>query len=148
MPYFDIRNETNPATWAAQVSLKVVNAFIDSVPKGGPILPLGYGVNVNIPPLAGNYSRLEYVQTRMTGNAHVNEAVLDPEEGTFTWANIQPYAAGVNTCVNGDCSMEGETYIVENGGVAISLYTIDYTAPSTRASDSIMKRIESLAPRN
>lgn len=146
MPYFDIHNETNPATWAAKVSLKVINAFIDSVPEEGPILPLGYGVNVNIPPLTGNDSHLEYVQTRMTGNAHVNEAVLSAEKGTFTWANIKPYAAGVNTCVNGDCSMEGETYVVENGGVAISLYTIDYTAPSTRVTSSIMKRIKCLAP--
>ncbi|KFA69383.1 hypothetical protein S40285_08564 [Stachybotrys chlorohalonatus IBT 40285] len=144
--YLDIRNETNPATWAAEVSLTVVNAFIKSA-CGGPILPLGYGVNVNIPELAANHSStLEYVQTRMTGNAHVNEAVLDAEEGTFTWANIEPYAAGINTCINGDCSLEGETYVVEHGAVAISLYTIDYTAPSTGATRRIMERIQPLAP--
>lgn len=144
-PYFDIHNETNPATWAAQVAVKVVDAFIQSAGPEGPILPLGYGVNVNIPPLTGNNSQLDFVQTRMTGNAHVNEAVLDPEEGTFTWENIKPYAAGVNTCVNGDCSMEGETYVVENGAVAISLYTIDYTAPSTKKTKAIMERIKPLA---
>jgi 5'-nucleotidase len=126
--------------------LTVVNSFIKSA-CGGPILPLGYGVNVNIPELAANYSStLEYVQTRMTGNAHVNEAVLDAEEGTFTWANIEPYAAGINTCINGDCSLEGETYVVEHGAVAISLYTIDYTAPSTGATRRIMERIQPLAP--
>ena len=141
--YKDIHNETNPATWAAQVSVKVVNAFIKSA-CGGPILPLGYGVNVNIPELSANHSGLEFVQTRMTGNAHVNEAVLDPKTGTFDWANIQPYAAGVNTCINGDCSLEGETYVVEHGAVAISLYTIDYTAPSTGATRRIMERIQPL----
>jgi 5'-nucleotidase len=145
MPYFDIHNETNPATWAAQVSVKVVEAFIDSALEDGPILPLGYGVNVNIPELTANHTGLKYVQTRMTGNAHVNEAVLDEEEGTFTWANIKPYAAGVNTCINGDCSLQGETYVVENGGVSISLYTIDYTAPSTASTESIMERIKPLA---
>lgn len=143
--YFDVKNKTNPATWAAEVSLKVVNTFIKSSPAGGPILPLGYGVNVNIPPLTGNNKGLKFVQTRMTGNAHVNEAVLNATKGTFTWANIKPYAAGVNTCVNGDCSMLGETYVVENGAVSISLYTIDYTAPSTVKTESIMQRILKLA---
>ncbi|KAH6972328.1 survival protein sure-like phosphatase/nucleotidase [Ilyonectria sp. MPI-CAGE-AT-0026] len=143
--YFDVKNKTNPATWAAEVSLKAVNAFIKSSPVGGPILPLGYGANVNIPPLTGNNKGLKYVQTRMTGNAHVNEAVLNATKGTFTWANIKPYAAGVNTCVNGDCSMLGETYVVENGAVSISLFTTDYTAPSTVKTESIMQRISKLA---
>ncbi|KAK7222119.1 hypothetical protein V2G26_010122 [Clonostachys chloroleuca] len=145
-PYFDIHNETNPATWAAEVGVKVVNTVINSAPKGGPLLPLGYGLNVNIPELKGNHSDLKYVQTRMTGNAHVNEAVLDAEKGTFDWANIKPYAAGVNTCVNGDCSLEGETYVVENGAVSISIYIVDYTAPSSRSTQSIMQRIKPLAP--
>ncbi|KAH6888531.1 survival protein sure-like phosphatase/nucleotidase [Thelonectria olida] len=144
--YFEIKNKTNPATWAAEVSLKAVNAFIDTSPEGGPILPLGYGANVNIPPLTKKPKGLKFVQTRMTGNAHVNEAVLDASEGTFTWANIKPYAAGVNTCLNGDCSMEGETYVVENGGVSISLYTIDYTAPTNAKTKSIMKRLDEIAP--
>jgi 5'-nucleotidase len=145
IPYFDIHNETNPATWAAEVSVKVINAFIDSVPEGAPILPLGYGATVNIPELTGDNSELEYVQTRMTGSAHVNEAVLDPKKGIFTWENIKPYAAGVNTCVNGNCAMEGETHAVENGAVSISVYTVDYTAPTTRNTKNIMERLKPLA---
>ncbi|KPM43990.1 hypothetical protein AK830_g2503 [Neonectria ditissima] len=145
IPYFDVKNKTNPATWAAEVSVKVVNTFIKSSPAKGPILPLGYGATVNIPPLTtGKTKGLKFVQTRMTGNAHVNEAVLNATQGTFTWANIKPYAAGVNTCVNGDCSLPGETYVVENGGVSISIYTIDYTAPSSASTKSIMKRLEPL----
>jgi 5'-nucleotidase len=85
------------------------------------------------------------VQTRMTGNAHVNEAVLDTSKGTFTWANIQPYAAGVNTCLNGDCRMPGETYIVEHGIVAISLYTIDYTTPTNSYTEGVMERLNAIA---
>lgn len=144
--YFEIKNKTNPATWAAEVSLQAVNAFISTSPAGGPILPLGYGANVNIPVLTKKPKGLKFVQTRMTGNAHVNEAVWDSDESTFTWANIKPYAAGVNTCLNGDCSMEGETYVVENGGVSISLYTIDYTAPTNAKTRSIIERLEGIAP--
>lgn len=144
IPYTEVANKTNGATWAAEVSVKVVNQFIDSVPDGGPILPLGYGVGVNIPPLTANFTKPKIVQTRMTGSAHVNEAVPGATEGTFTWANIEPLSAGVNACINGDCSLPGETYVVENGAVSVSLYTVDYTAPSNWYTKSIMKRIEPL----
>ncbi|KAF4124853.1 5'-nucleotidase [Geosmithia morbida] len=143
-PYFEIHNKTNPATWAAEVSIKAVKALIAGVPQGSPIFPLGYGANVNIPPLTADHSKIDFVQTRMTGNAHVNEAVLDPSKGIFTWENIVPYAAGVNACVNGDCSLPGETYVVENGGVSISFYIVDYTSPSTWSTKSLMNRIRPL----
>lgn len=84
----------------------------------------------------------------MTGNAHVNEAVWDDKTGTFTWANIKPYAAGINTCVNGDCSLPGETYVVENGGVSMSIYIVDYTSPESCYTDSIMKRLQPLTKKD
>ena len=84
------------------------------------------------------------MQTRFTGNAHVNEAVLDTEDMTFHYENIKPYAAGVNACVNGDCTLPGETYVVENGGVSISVYSVDYTAPKGDYTKGIMERIQPL----
>ncbi|KAH7230355.1 hypothetical protein NW759_016201 [Fusarium solani] len=144
IPYFELTNRTNPATWAAEVSAKFVEKFIDTAPKRGPLLPIGYGVNLNLPLLTDDDHDPEFVQTRFTGNAHVNEAVLDPKKGTFTWANIKPYAAGVNACINGNCSLPGETYIVENGGASVSLYTVDHTAPSTSYTQSLMKRVASV----
>lgn len=144
IPYFDIKNSSNPATWAAKLSVKIVNQLIDSAPKSGPLLPLGYGLNVNIPPLSANNTQPKIIQTRMTGNAHVNEAVFDEKRGTFDWANLKPYAAGVNACINGDCNLPGETYVVENGGVSVSLYITDYTAPEGDYSDGIMKRLKPL----
>ncbi|KAF4445628.1 5 3 -nucleotidase [Fusarium albosuccineum] len=143
-PYFELTNKTNPATWAAEVSAKFVEEFIATAPKNGPLLPLGYGVNVNLPKLTAKSHKPKFVQTRFTGNAHVNEAVLDPEKGTFTWANIKPYAAGVNACINGDCSMPGETYIVENGKASVSFYTVDHTAPTTSYTQSLIKRVASI----
>lgn len=144
VPYFDIKNETNEATWTAKVAVKVVEQVISSAPKGGPLLPLGYGLNVNIPVLTAKNHDPEIVYTRMTGNAHVNEAVLDPAKGVFTWANIKPYAAGVNACVNGDCGLPGETYVVENGRVSVSVYMTDYDAPSSEYTKGIAQRIKPL----
>jgi 5'-nucleotidase len=143
VPYFEVTNRTNPATWAAQASVKFVENFIATAPKNGPLLPIGYGVNVNLPVLTEKNHDPEFVQTRFTGNAHVNEAVLDPEKGTFTWANIKPYAAGVNACINGNCSLPGETYVVENGKASVSFYTVDYTAPETEYTESLIDRVAS-----
>jgi 5'-nucleotidase len=142
--YFDIKNETNEATWTAKVSVKVVDQVIKSAPKGGPLLPLGYGLTVNIPVLTASNNDPEIVQTRMSGNAHINEAVFNKTSGTFTWANIKPYAAGVNACLNGDCALPGETYVVENGRVSVSVYITDYDAPGGAYTKSIMERIKPL----
>lgn len=93
LSYKEVTNSSNPATWAAKLAVKVIDRVIDSAPKGAPLLPLGYGLNVNMPELTANNTDPEIVQTRMTGNAHVNEAVWDEKKGTFTWANIMPLAA-------------------------------------------------------
>ena len=142
--YTEVNSTTHPAALVAAVAAKVVLGIIESVPTGGPILPLGYGMNVNIPPLTTNNTSPAIVQTRMTGNAEVDEAVPGETPGTFTWANIRPYAAGVNACYNGDCSLPGETYVVQNGKVSVSLYTVDYTAPTNGYTKSIMSRLKSL----
>ncbi|KAM3539659.1 hypothetical protein ARSEF1564_007402 [Beauveria bassiana] len=144
VPYFDVKNGSDPATLVAKVAVKVVDQVIRSGPKGGPLLPLGYGLSVNIPELKANGTEPEIVRTRMTGNAQVNEAVWDPKKGIFTWANLKPYAAGVNVCVRGDCSLPGETYVVENGGISISIYTVDYDAPLSEYASIIMQRLAPL----
>ncbi|KAK3319059.1 acid phosphatase precursor [Apodospora peruviana] len=145
VPYYDVNSTSHAAYRVAAVSLKAVQGIIDSVPEGSAILPLGYGVNVNIPPLDADYSSVPIVQTRMTGNAETDEAVPNPDiPGTFTWGNIRPLAAGVNTCINGDCSLPGETYVVGTGRVSLSLYTVDYTAPTRPDTTEIMTRLSGL----
>lgn len=93
LSYKEVTNTSNPATWAAQVSVHVIEQLIKSAPKDSALLPLGYGLNVNIPPLH-NASIPEIIQTRMNGGAHVNEAI--EKDGVFTWRNLQPKAAGIN----------------------------------------------------
>ncbi|RKK71197.1 hypothetical protein BFJ71_g17607, partial [Fusarium oxysporum] len=76
VPYTEVTNRTNPATWAAQVSVELVENFITTAPKNGPLLPVGYGVSVNLPVLTKKDHDPDFVQIRFSGNAHVNEAVL------------------------------------------------------------------------
>ncbi|KHN95191.1 acid phosphatase precursor [Metarhizium album ARSEF 1941] len=142
--YFDIKDENNEATWAAKVSVKIIEQVIRSAPAGGPLLPLGYGLSVNIPVLTANSSDPEIVQTRMTGDADIYEAVFDPATGVFDWVNIKPYAVALNTCVNGDCALPGETNVVKNGRVSVSVYITDYDAPVTEHAESIMERVRPL----
>ncbi|KAK9412728.1 putative Acid phosphatase [Seiridium unicorne] len=142
--YKAITNTTNEYTWVAELSGEVVDAFVSSAPKGGPILPLGYGANVNYPKLYSNWSSMDIVQTRYTGGAETDAAVAATTAGTFTWSNVSPKSPGVNTCINGDCSLPGETDTVNAGKVSLSLYTIDYSAPKNCNTTAIVQRLRSL----
>ncbi|KAI1850872.1 hypothetical protein JX265_004934 [Neoarthrinium moseri] len=144
--YKAITNSTNEYTWLAELSGQIVDAFTATAQR--PILPLGYGGNVNYPKLYSNWSDLEIVKTRYTGGAETNEAVPGSVPGTFTWANVSPRSPGVNTCLNGDCSLPGETDTVNAGKVAISLYTVDYTAPKNCNTTAILQRLDVLTEKN
>ncbi|KAK4448716.1 survival protein sure-like phosphatase/nucleotidase [Podospora aff. communis PSN243] len=141
LPYFAVDGPEHDAHRVALASFRVVQAIIQSTPRGQPIFPLGYGANVNIPPLSSNQTSLPIVQTRMTGGAEVDVAVPGKTPGTFTWANMSPRARGLNKCINGDCNLPGETQVVAAGKIALSLYTIDYTAPAGSKTASLMQRI-------
>ncbi|KAI0127308.1 survival protein sure-like phosphatase/nucleotidase [Xylariales sp. AK1849] len=138
--YTTVTNTTNEYTWVAELSGTVVDAFIATSER--PLLPLGYGANVNMPKLTANWSALPIVQTRYTGGAETDAAVPGTVLGTFTWSNLE--AAGVNACINGNCALPGETDAVSDGKVSLSLYTIDYTAPTNNQTAGVMQRLKSL----
>ncbi|POS71425.1 5'/3'-nucleotidase SurE [Diaporthe helianthi] len=142
MDYRNVTNSTNEYTYIAKLSGNIVDAFVNSSTPGEPVLPLGYGANVNYPRLGANWSSIPILQTRLTGEANTNVALpVESNPGTFTWGNIDPLQAGVNECINGDCSMTGETAAVSDGFVAVSLYTIDYSAPKTERTEEIVDRL-------
>lgn len=144
--YFNVTNATHPAALAAKASYAVVEQFINATAEGSRVLPLGYGVNVNIPELTDD-TLPPVVKSRLTGEAETDEAVYDEEKKTFTWGNVRPLAAGVNACYNGDCSLPGETYVVANGGISVSVFTFDYDAPSIPYTDMVFAKAESLFSR-
>lgn len=143
LDYRTITNSSNPATWAAMVSVKVVEEFIANTATDQPVLPLGYGVNVNIPELT-SADLPPVVKSRMTGDAETDYAAFNETSGLFTWENIRPKAAGVNACYNGDCALPGETYVVGEGGVSVSVFTIDYDAPTGAYTESVFGKVEGL----
>jgi 5'-nucleotidase len=94
--------------------------------------------------LTANWSSVEIVQTRYTGGAETDAAVAGTAPGTFTWGNVDPKSAGVNTCLNEDCSLLGETDTVNAGKVSVSLFTIDCSAPKNCNTTAIMQRLNTL----
>ncbi|KAH7123984.1 survival protein sure-like phosphatase/nucleotidase [Dendryphion nanum] len=143
IPYFNVTNTTNPATWAAKASLKVVQSFIDNTPANSQILPLGYGVNVNIPPLDSD-AIPPITKARLTGEAETDIAVFNETTKLFKYGDLRPLAAGVNVCYNGDCELPGETFVVNGGNVSVSLFTIDYTAPKIGYTEAVFAKIGGL----
>lgn len=134
-------NTSSPAYQVASLAAKVVLDVIKTAGTG-PVLPLGYGLNVNFPALSGkDYLKTPIVQTRMNGMSEVDVATpVKDVPGTFTWGNIRPLAAGANVCLSGDCSLPDETYVVGTGKVSMSLYMTDYTAPTNWVTTDLRER--------
>ncbi|KAL5121406.1 hypothetical protein ACEQ8H_000477 [Pleosporales sp. CAS-2024a] len=143
VPFFNVTGPSHPAALAAKVSYQVVSTFIENTVDGEPILPTGYGVNVNIPPLV-NGTTPPVVKTRLTGNANTDVAVYNETTGLFTWDNVNPVAAGINAAFNGDTSLPGETYVVAAGGISVSVFTMDFDAPSVVYTDHVFSKIDGL----
>ncbi|EMD00228.1 hypothetical protein BAUCODRAFT_83963, partial [Baudoinia panamericana UAMH 10762] len=124
----------DPATIQAQLAVNVVQTLVNNTPAGTPLLPQGYGLSVNTPTISSltNASCVNptFYQTRLTGGATYDQAVFNNNTGLFNYANVVPVGGG-NTCINGDCSLPGETTILNMGCFAsVSVFTVDYDAPN------------------
>ena len=141
--YYDIQASTSaglqdPATIMGRLAANLAQAFIDKSSRandtlGGRVLPLGYGVSVNIPLISSftddSCVNPPFVRARMTGGGEfTSKAVYDKATGLFGSANYAD--AGTNMCINGNCSLPAETEVISSGcKSSVVLFTIDYDAP-------------------
>ncbi|CAK7273192.1 hypothetical protein SEPCBS119000_005524 [Sporothrix epigloea] len=140
--YYDIQASTSaglqdPATIMGRLAATLAQAFIDKASRanhtfGGRVLPLGYGVSVNLPLISSftddSCVNPPFVRARMTGGGEfTSKAVYDSATGLFGSANYAD--AGTSMCINGDCSLPGETEVVSGCKSSVVLFTIDYDAP-------------------
>lgn len=85
-----------------------------------------------------------FIQTRMTGGAEVDKAVFNAKTGLFNYGDDTP-ANGINTCINGDCSLPGETVVVGSGCFSsVSVFTTDYDAPNCAGSKNVRPLLQPL----
>ncbi|CAL3967293.1 hypothetical protein PZA11_003639 [Diplocarpon coronariae] len=138
-PYFWV-NETTPAglrdpsTITAQLAANLAQQLIENVAAegGDRLLPLGYGLHVNIPLITSYTSdkciNPPFIHTRFTGSALANTAPFNDATGLFTWGT-EPNP-GINQCIHGDCSLPGETVVLASGcKSSVTPFTVDWDAP-------------------
>lgn len=125
-PYYYVNSTTaaglkDPATITGELAANLAQQLITNA-KGSHLLPLRYGLSVNIPYITSytNSSCINppFIQTRQTGGADVDSATLNSTTGLFSYANIVP--AGANQCINGDCFLPDEINIL-NGACQFSV---------------------------
>ncbi|KAK6342248.1 hypothetical protein TWF730_001725 [Orbilia blumenaviensis] len=136
--YTTVNSTNDPATILGKLATKVVNQ-LEAKGNGhnSRLLPYGYGLNVNFPYISAKATALStvkcvnppFVNTRLTGGAATNIAAFNEETGIFNWASNFT-SPGVNACINGDCDLPGETDVIKKCKSAISIFTIDYDAPT------------------
>ncbi|KAI4213597.1 MAG: hypothetical protein LQ351_003821 [Letrouitia transgressa] len=136
----------DPATIDAQLAVALVNQIAQNT-KGQRIFPLGYSLNVNFPRITSltNTSCVTppFIQTRFTGGATVDFASFNATSGLFTFRNV--VTEGVNACINGDCSLPGETVVVQSGCYSsVSVFTVDYDAPNCAGSANVRPILQPL----
>ncbi|KAK6496026.1 hypothetical protein TWF481_002054 [Arthrobotrys musiformis] len=144
--YTAVNSTNDPSTILGKLATKVVNQL--EAMGNGPnsrLLPYGYGLNVNFPYISTKPTALSegatcvnppFVYTRLTGGAATNIAAYNEETGIFNWASNFT-SPGVNTCINGDCELPGETDVIKECKSAISIFTIDYDAPTCGGAEEI-----------
>jgi len=135
--------KSDPANLAGQVVVNLVQAVSHGVntQKGERILPLGIGISSNLPVFGPGSSCTEppFVLTRMTGGALAPSVSLNPTTG-FPEENDIP-SNGINTCLNGICQLPGETGVSAKCETAVSIFAVDYDAPTVDAAP-IQARLE------
>lgn len=129
----------SPTIYAKQV-VKLVQALFEKQGDGARTLPLSVGLNVNFP-VAGTDMQSDcmepaYVHTRMTGSKEAVYA-LDFSEDTESFRSYRMVTEAVGNCVNGDCTLAGETDIVGSGCYStISAFSIDADLPEELGAET------------
>ncbi|KAK8244882.1 5'/3'-nucleotidase sure [Phyllosticta capitalensis] len=150
--YKDVKNPTSaglddPATISANLTVRFVQQLIANTPQGDRLLPLGYGISVNYPDITSFQDNKcidpPFIRTRMTGGAYSTKAIYDNSSGTFSGENI--LGVGLNTCINGNCSLRGETDVALKGcETAVTIFSVDYDAPDGAETSKIEERLRPL----
>ncbi|KUJ16008.1 sure-like protein [Mollisia scopiformis] len=139
-PYYEVNTTTkaglkDPATIAAELAANLVQSLVAKA-NGSRILPLGYGLNVNMPYITSfdNSSCVDppLIHTRLTGDAWSYGVKFNASTGLFTAGlKVGNDATGINVCINGDCTLIGETALIAKGCYSsVSVFTVDYDAPN------------------
>ncbi|KAI9851083.1 MAG: hypothetical protein M1838_004515 [Thelocarpon superellum] len=129
----------DPATITGELGVQLVNQLASSA-NGGRLLPLGYGLSVNYPEITSlkddSCIKPPFINSRLTGMAETDTAAYNASTGLFTYQSSDNFE-GDNVCLNGNCTLPGETDVVKTCQTAMSVFTIDYDAPTCQGSQPV-----------
>ena len=76
----------------------------------------------------------------------IDTTVLNETIGMFDYGiATAAQSRGANVCTNGDCSLPGETVVVDSGCYSsISVFTVDYDAPNCTGSANVRPLLQPL----
>jgi len=118
----------------ATYTANIVSSLADLRDDGKKVLPLGLGANVNFAQNVGikdKCHKAKFYHTRLTGGALTDKVVINATSGLPTYQDL--VGPGLNVCLNGDCSLPGETNVIKKDdcSATISIYSVDYDAPTS-----------------
>ncbi|KAI0691180.1 sure-like protein [Cytidiella melzeri] len=124
---------SDPANIAANLTANFVDALVNTTKPGDPLLPVSVGINVNFPTFGPGNPCVDppFVLTRMTGGATVDKLFINETTGLPQMTDVS--SLGVNTALNGAMFLPGETPIAAQCMTSVSLFSVDYDAPSETA---------------
>lgn len=132
--YLQVTNSSSdPATLAAAQAVKFVNTLAENAKADEPLLPLGYGINVNIPTLNCSCRNPPLVQSRFNGGSGMPLTAYNATTGLMQISGGNPLGYvtnGANQCINGNCDLPGESNVIKACQIGVTIFTVDYDAPA------------------
>jgi len=118
----------DPANIAATLTANFVAALTEGLKKHERILPLGVGLNINLPTFSANCTEPPFTLTHLTGGAVIDQLVIRNTTGFPQWVNL--VAPGLNAANSGNPHLPGETPTSATCKTSVSIFSVDYDAPS------------------
>lgn len=128
----DLDDPKEPATIYGNLIVDFVNQLFSSQGGNDRTLPLGVGLNVNIPKVGyqdESCTAPKWVFSRLTGVPAAGADLLYNEtSNSFAW-NENGKFPGLAVCNNGDCSLPSEPTVTdEHCLTAVSVFSVDFDA--------------------
>ncbi|KAH8666989.1 acid phosphatase [Xylariales sp. PMI_506] len=139
--YTAVNTTSDISILAANATVELVD-FIASQANSSRLLPLGYGLNVNFPPLNSSCTSPTYTESRMSSWQGVGRIVVNETSGTSTIGTLTD--ADLKFCINGDCSLPEEVNVLQGCTASVSVFAIDYNAPNSTAVTDIRSLLQPL----
>ncbi|ODV77519.1 putative acid phosphatase, precursor [Suhomyces tanzawaensis NRRL Y-17324] len=143
--FLDLSDELEPSTIYANKVVEFVDELFKAQGNNDRALPLGVGLNVNMPDVGyrnESCTNPKWTSTRLTGhNAYAPDLLYDADKQIFSYHTSTLDALTV--CANGDCTLPSETDIVEHTKCqsSVSVFNIDYDANAalTEQTNELLK---------